>query len=75
MPPVLRAVPYFDEITEIVAPTVREQSMPRQIILWISVIALFFPSRLAHIYQVMRKSLYERNRKNDRQDSYRANLL
>ncbi len=37
MPPVLRAVPYFDDITEIVAPGVHEQAMPRQIILWVSV--------------------------------------
>src|SRR5271170_5141115 len=37
MAPVLRALPYFDDITEIVALGVHEQALPRQIILWVSV--------------------------------------
>ncbi len=37
MPTILSALPYFDEITEIVAPGVREQAYPCQIIIWVSV--------------------------------------
>jgi hypothetical protein len=37
MPSVLRALPYFDDMTEIVGPGVREQILPRQIVLWVSV--------------------------------------
>ena len=37
MPPVLRALPYFEENTELRGPSVREQAYSHQIIVWVSV--------------------------------------
>ncbi len=37
MPAVLRALPYYDEITEIAAQGVREQAYSYQIIVWVSI--------------------------------------
>jgi hypothetical protein len=37
MPSILRALPYFTEVTSIVGPSVQEQALPYQIIIWISI--------------------------------------
>jgi hypothetical protein len=40
MPSILRALPYFTDLTSIIGPSVQEQALPYQIIVWISIITV-----------------------------------